>query len=155
MHLYRIAKTRHIKDLSGAGPRLFGGRWNHGGTAVIYTAESRSLATVEYLVHVPLPYEPLRLSLATLSAPDDATCREISPDELPRGWNRCPAPPALADVGTEWARDCETLLLRVPSSVVEAEYNVLLNPAHPQMSKVRIVDVTRYTFDRRLVKRGK
>jgi RES domain-containing protein len=154
MHLYRIAKTKHVRDLSGAGPRLYGGRWNHRGTAVIYTAESRALATVEYLVHVPLPYEPLHLSLVTLLVPDDTPQLEISPDELPRGWKMYPAPPALADLGSEWARDNETLLLRVPSAVVEAEYNVLVNPGHSHMSRVRIVDVTQYTFDQRLLKRS-
>jgi RES domain-containing protein len=154
MHLYRIAKTLHIKDLSGAGPRLYGGRWNHMGTAVIYVAESRALATVEYLVHVPLPYEPLHLSLATLSVPDDVPHLEISPDALPRGWNKYPAPPTLADLGTEWVRSNETLILRVPSAVVEAEHNVLLNPGHPHMSRVQITDVTRYAFDERLLKRN-
>lgn len=153
MQLYRISKTLHIRDLSGAGPRLYGGRWNHKGTAVIYAAQSRALATLEYLVHVPLPYEPLDLSLATLAVPDRASVLELTADDLPKHWNRYPPSPKLADIGTDWARECETLLLRVPSAVVDGEYNVLLNPAHPQISDVRAVDVRVYAFDQRLLKR--
>lgn len=54
MKLYRIAQTAHIKDLSGTGARLYGGRWNEKGVGVVYTSESRALAILEYLVHVPM-----------------------------------------------------------------------------------------------------
>jgi len=52
--LYRIAKTRHIYDLTGAGARLYGGRWNHKGIGMIYTSETRSLASLEFLVHIAI-----------------------------------------------------------------------------------------------------
>ncbi|MCI0493899.1 RES family NAD+ phosphorylase, partial [candidate division KSB1 bacterium] len=42
-----------MNDLTGTGARQYGGRWNHKGTGIIYTSESRSLAILEYLVHVP------------------------------------------------------------------------------------------------------
>ena len=155
MQLFRIAKTVYIRDLSGAGPRRYGGRWNHRGTAVIYVAESRSLATLEYLVHVPLPYEPLGLSIATLSVPDGATERELRLSELPADWNRFPAQSGLADLGSEWVRGNESLLLRVPSAVVDDEFNLVINPAHPEMADVSIEDVTPYAFDERLVRRSK
>ena len=155
MHLFRIAKTVYIRDLSGAGPRRFGGRWNHKGTAVIYAAESRSLATLEYLVHVPLPYEPLGLSIAALCVPDGASTRAFSLSELPADWNRFPAPSGLADLGSEWVRGNQSLLLRVPSAVVDDEFNLVINPAHPEMADVSIEDVTPYAFDERLVRRFK
>lgn len=52
MKVYRIAKKDFVGDLTGEGARLFGGRWNKKGMRVLYTSKSRSLATVEYLVHV-------------------------------------------------------------------------------------------------------
>jgi len=155
MHLFRIAKTVYIRDLSGAGPRRYGGRWNHKGTAVIYTAETRSLVTLEYLVHVPLPYEPRGLSIATLIVPDGASSRELRLSELPADWNRFPAPSRLADLGSEWVCGNESLLLRVPSAVVDDEFNLVINPGHPEMADVSIEDVTPYAFDERLLRRFK
>jgi len=155
MYLFRIAKTVYIGDLSGAGPRQYGGRWNHRGTAVIYTAGTRSLVTLEYLVHVPLSYEPVGLSIATLIVPDGASVRELRLSELPDDWNRFPAQSGLADLGSEWVRGKESLLLRVPSAVVDDEFNLVINPGHPEMADVRIGDVTTYAFDERLLKRLK
>ncbi len=155
MHLFRIAKTAYIRDLSGAGPRLYGGRWNQKGTAVIYAAESRSLATLEYLVHVPLFYEPLGLSVVTLIVPDGASVHELGLNELPADWNRFPAPSRLADLGSQWVRSSGSLLLRVPSAVVDDEFNLVINPGHAEMIDVSIEDVRPYAFDERLLSRFK
>ncbi|MFH1865733.1 MAG: RES family NAD+ phosphorylase [Candidatus Eisenbacteria bacterium] len=155
MNVYRISKTAYIRDLSGAGPRRYGGRWNQKGTAVVYAAESRSLATLEYLVHVPLPYEPLDLSVATILVPDGASTQEIDLRELPAEWSRFPSSSKLADLGTAWVSSGKSLLLRVPSAVVDDEFNVIINPAHPEMSEVRIGDVRPYAFDERILRRLK
>ncbi|NIR50304.1 RES family NAD+ phosphorylase [candidate division KSB1 bacterium] len=63
MKVYRIARSAYIEDLSGTGARLYGGRWNHKGTSIVYTSKNRALATVEYLVHVSLAILPTDLSL--------------------------------------------------------------------------------------------
>jgi RES domain-containing protein len=152
MKIYRIAKTRYIKDLSGSGARIYGGRWNHKGTSMIYTAESRALATVEYLVHVPLSIAPAPLSLATLKIPDKIAPMEIAISDLPNNWREYPAPSKLADLGTNWAAKNESLLLRVPSSVVAQEFNILINPLHPDMKRVTILHIERYNIDKRLLR---
>jgi RES domain-containing protein len=43
------------------------------------------------------------------------------------------------------------LALRVPSAVIPAETNVLLNPRHPDMARVRVVSIETFAFDRRLL----
>ena len=150
MHVYRIAKAQYIYDLTGMGVRLYGGRWNPKGISLVYTAESRALATVEYLVHVPLSLAPRDLSMATLHIPDEITSKTIATDNLPANWRDYPAPPALADLGMQWALSHETLLLRVPSAVVQHEWNVLINPLHPDMPHIIIAQVEPYHFDSRL-----
>jgi RES domain-containing protein len=70
MHVYRIAKTAFINDLSGMGAKIYGGRWNKKGTALIYASENRSLAFLELLVHLPLSLMPKELSIATIHIPD-------------------------------------------------------------------------------------
>ncbi len=150
MKVFRIAKTQNIKDLSGAGARIYGGRWNHKGTGIIYTSESISLATVEYLVHVPLSIVPTNLSLATLQIPDEIIPNEIKNTDLPVNWRDYPAPSKLAESGSSWAKTNESLLLRVPSVVVEYEFNILINPLHPDMKHVTILQVEDHRADKRL-----
>jgi len=151
MIVYRIAKTRHIQDLSGSGARAYGGRWNDKGIPVIYTSETRSLATVEYLVHVPLSIVPDRISIASIKIPDRIRPKEIPVSDLPADWRDYPPPSELATLGTDWALAGETLLLRVPSAVVEGEFNILINPSHRDMKHVVVSQVEEYKFDARLL----
>ena len=153
MFLYRISKRAHIKGLSGNGARLYGGRWNHRGVPLVYTSESRSLATVEFLVHVSLPNAPGDLSMATLEVPDNIAPKELDPSSLPKNWRDSPAPIELADLGTQWARSNTSLLLRAPSAVVEYEYNILINPLHEDSSRVKLVKVVPFKLDERLMRR--
>jgi RES domain-containing protein len=152
MLVYRIAKTKYIHDLSGTGARVYGGRWSKKGIGIIYTSENRALATVEYLVHVPLSLVPGDIGIATLKLPDGITPKEISISGLPANWRDYPAPPELAEIGTRWALANDTLLLRVPSAVVEHECNILINPSHPDMKHVSISQTERYTLDARLLR---
>jgi RES domain-containing protein len=152
MLVYRIATSTHVNDLSGEGARLHGGRWNHRGTAVIYTSETRSLATVELLVHVSLSFAPTDLKMATIEVPDEPAPEVVDVAALPPNWRGFPAPPELADLGTSWARSGRSLLLRVPSAVVEREHNILINPAHPDIARIALAGVEDFRLDRRLAR---
>ncbi len=152
MRVYRIAKTKYIRDLSGTGARIYGGRWNKKGVGILYTSENRALATVEYLVHMPPSIVPAELSIATIQIPDDISPKEILISDLPANWRNYPAPNELAELCTQWALSTETLLLRVPSAAVEGEFNILINPLHPDMNHVTISRVEAYRFDERLLR---
>ena len=152
MIVYRIAKTPRIRDLSGMGARLHGGRWNNKGIGLVYTSENRSLATVEYLVHVPISIIPENLSIASIEIPIMITQKDVLPGSLPRYWRDYPSPPQLAEIGTKWASSNETLLLRVPSAVVENEFNILINPQHVDMRCVSVSKVEKFTTDKRLLR---
>jgi RES domain-containing protein len=153
VQVFRIAKTRSIRDLSGTGARVHGGRWNRKDIPVVYASENRSLATLEFLVHVPLSLLPNNLSIACLDIPDNVVAEQISIADLPKNWRDYPAPPELADLGSEWAIAMRSLLLRVPSAVVLDEFNILINTKHPDMNRAVISSVESYTFDRRLLRK--
>ncbi len=153
MIVYRITKTTYMNDLTGTGARQYGGRWNHKGTGIIYTSESRSLAILEYLVHVPLSILPSDLSIVSISIPDTINLKEIPASSLPESWKIYPAPLKLADIGTNWALSNESLMLRVPSVVVEHEFNILINPSHPDIKHVSILNAEKYLFDDRLIQK--
>jgi len=151
MKVYRIAKTKYLRDLTGSGSRLYGGRWNFKGTGLIYTSETRALATVELLVHLHLSMVPQNLSIGTIEIPDHIIPEHISTADLPPGWRNYPAPLQCAEIGTRRALSNESLLLRVPSAVVEHEFNILINPSHPDIRYVSISHIEDYKFDDRLL----
>jgi RES domain-containing protein len=54
------------------------------------------------------------------------------------------------DIGDDWLKTGIGLLLKVPSVLAKSEYNYLINPLHPDVGSVRIIDVEPFTFDNRL-----
>jgi len=151
LKLYRIAKTSRIHDLSGEGARLYGGRWNDKGVPAIYASESRSLAALEYLVHLPIALAPKDLSICRFKVPDDSVTH-IRKKALPRGWKDYPAGEKTKEFGSRWASRGKTLLLAVPSVLVPDEYNYPINPQHEDFTKIR-KRVEKFRFDPRLAQK--
>ena len=151
MVVYRIAKETWAADLAGTGARLHGGRWNPKGTPVLYTAPSRALATVEYLVHVDPLLLPTGLRMVAIELPDasSVTRREVA--DLPEGWDDYPPPTALAKIGAAWIASAKSLVLEVPSAVVRGDFLCLINPLHPEARAVRAVENVPYAIDTRLL----
>jgi RES domain-containing protein len=151
MIVYRIVMSAYTRDLSGAGPRLYGGRWNPKGVSVIYTSESRALAVLEFYVHLSRSVILPGLSIVSIDIPDSVSRKEIAMSDLPKNWRTYPAPPELAAIGAEWVRSRESLLLHVPSAIMPPERNILINPVHSEMRKVRIIEIEEYGLDQRLI----
>lgn len=148
--LYRIARMKYAMDLSGEGARLAGGRWNSKGTPLIYAAGSRSLACLEALVHMSQADFLIDRKIIVIELPKTITPQTIDKSRLPRNWRQYPPSFKLADIGTQWAASMKSLLLQVPSAVVPDEFNVLVNPAHPDMKHVKITKIEDFLFDKRL-----
>ncbi len=141
MLTYCITTGRQNTDLSGMNKSLSGGRWNHKGTPALYTSTSRSLALLEFLLGRPsISENPGDVYTVTIEIPDIASMTLVSVMDLPGHWQNEPPPAQLADIGTRWAKSRSTLLLHVPSTMIPQEFNVLVNPEHPQMVEVSVVD---------------
>ena len=153
MHLHRIVPQHYAGDLSGEGARIYGGRWNPPGIAVVYTSETVALALLEVLANVP--HQLIKsgdFHKVTIEVPENATIRMVAMEELPGEWKNFPPPSRLAAIGAEWLNKGETLLLRVPCAVTGGDgYNYLINPSHPQASSLRIVGNNRFSFDSRIL----
>lgn len=147
--VYRIARAPHA-DLSGEGARLYGGRWNHVGIPAVYTAENRALAVLETLVHVNPRRVPADLVFMTISIPETVPQTTWSADRLPDRWRELDADPAR-DQGTQWLTSRAAAILRLPSAILPAEANIILNPAHPDHTHAQIVDTRPFAFDPRLL----
>ena len=129
------------------------GRWNPAGLRLVYTSESRSLATVEYVVHLD-DGAPERLVAVSAEVPGDVPTASVPPEELPADWRDPGGSDALREIGSRWAAEGRTAVLRVPSAVVPGDVNVLLNPAHPDFARVRVLDPEPFRLDPRLARRG-
>ncbi len=149
--LFRIATAEHIKDLSGTGARIYGGRWNHIGYPVIYASDSRSLAALEFLVHVPMALAPENLSILEIHITENIEKETVNENQLPSNWRNYPAPEQLAEIGTNWLKSKSSLLLDIPSAVVNKEMNTLINPLHEDIKSVSVVSVEKFSFDSRLL----
>lgn len=153
MKVYRIAKKAYVKDLTGEGARLYGGRWNSKGTSMLYTASNRSLATVEYLVHLPMALLPKDIFIVELTIPSRLKSMSLSEKELPKKWRGYPAHYKLQELGNNWITENKSLTLKVPSCVVNGEYNILINPNHRSFKQVEISSIEAYNFDNRLIQK--
>ena len=155
MRVWRICKAEHAATaFTGEGALLYPGRWHHAGTAVVYCSESRALVAVEQLVHLHRNRLPPNFVCFGVEIPADFDIREVQTQELPTEWRLQPGPQELRDVGTQWAERGETPVLRVPSAVVPGEHNFLLNPRHPDFSRVSISDPEPFELDVRLLRSG-
>lgn len=104
---------------------------------MLYTAEGRSLAIMEVLVHRTSEELPLDINLLITEVPDDASQTELTVVDMPPDWRRTGLPQPTVLLGHAWLESGATLALRVPSVVVPQERNLLFNPAHTQFVQVR------------------
>jgi RES domain-containing protein len=88
--------------------------------------------------------------LLQIKVPDDLRVDHISLHELPKDWPEDVE--QTRGIGDAWLAKASTAMLRVPSVLVPETFNVLLNPAHPDASRVAIVKVTEHVIDPRLLK---
>jgi RES domain-containing protein len=137
-------------DLSGNGSRLYGGRWNSEGRAMVYLASSRSLAVLEALAHLSPTNIPDDYCIMIVEVPDHSFT-ELAIDTLPQYWSEYPEPNILKQIGNQFLTQKKNLLLKVPSAIVKEEFNYLLNPLHEDAEKVKIVSKQPFNFDARLL----
>ena len=139
MDLWRLCR-RPYADLTGEGARQFGGRWNHPGRAMVYLAEHSALAAMEVRVHLDLPFDLL---------PADYVMMRVGlPDRYVIDLAEIPADSAAA--GETWLREAASAALRVHSILVPHAWNVLLNPAHRDAARAKLLAVEPFGFDPRL-----
>ena len=149
MIVYRIGKTKFANDLSGEGARLHGGRWNHKLTPCIYTSENRALALLEYTVNINIDEIPRALSFAVIDIPSDSIL-QLSIAELPGNWTASPAPSSTKDIGTAILKKGGHAVIKIPSAVIPAEYNYIINPLHQDIAKCKVLSITDFVYDVRI-----
>lgn len=151
MLVFRISQTKFANALVAPG---FAGRWNSEGESIIYTAGSASLSCLEVLAHKSgAALNSGRFSMAVIEIPDEVLIEEIKLNQLQTlnaEWFKVLHYPITQKIGNQWLLENKTAVLKVPSAIVDREYNYLFNPKHPDFLKIKILDVTPFSFDNRL-----
>ena len=149
--VWRIDRARYAATaFSGIGAQREGGRFNSIGTAVVYTADSLALAMFEVRVHVPT-FRGMRGRVVTEAEIDDDLIETVAVGELPSDWQARPAPRSTQTFGDAWVASGRSAVLRVPSVVVPGHANYVLNPAHPDIRRIRVGSATPLAIDPRLL----
>jgi RES domain-containing protein len=152
MFVYRITKKEHaaLDEMGG----LYGpGRWHKKGNPVIYTSEHASLAAWEKIVHVS-SFEnlPKDLFLIKIEIPERVEIQSVPKRVLVKGWDSYPFTSETIEFGTSFLRKKEYLALEVPSVIIPDEYNIILNPLHPDIRDCKVISETPFLFDKRVLK---
>ncbi len=149
---WRLVKADYAGTaFDGEGARMYGGRWNPPGVAVVYLADSLALAALETFVHLSRAATSLRFVAFEVRI-QDGLVERLDRRKLPSDWRTIPVPESTQKIGARWAVDRRSVALKVPSLVVPVENNYLLNPSHPDFRKVKIAKKIPFSFDPRMWK---
>jgi len=153
MQVWRICKARFAASaFTGEGARLFSGRWNPAGVRMVYASPSLAPASIEFFVHLDPSVAPDDLVSTSATVPlDKITLERVKIATLPADW-RTTDNVALQAIGANWISSQRSVALEVPSVAVQDEWNVLLNPTHPDFAKITLSPPKPFHFDKRMFK---
>ena len=149
MIVYRLTQAEYKDQLTGIGAELYVGRWSSKGVRIIYTSQSRALCTTEIAVHTPLGIIPSSHYLQSINIPD-GKFKQVKTAELDKKWKAFPHHNSSKSIGDNFINENKSLVLKVPSAVIQGDYNYIINPKHKLFSKVEILSIESFGFDKRL-----
>ncbi len=153
MIVFRVERQKYLDTtLLGMGASMSEGyRWNSINTRIVYTAESRALATLEVAVHLDIGEDlPEDRYYVEIEIPDEITILEVSIEDLPEDWDAKPPTLTTKTIGDDFVNYHEAAILKVPNSIVPQEFNYLINPNHQEASKIRVLSTSKMIFNSRL-----
>jgi len=150
---WRLTKARHAAiAFDGEGAQLEGGRWNPRGISVVYLSDHPALAALEAFIHLKGAATKIKFVMFRVDIPAGVSVLELAIAELPAGWRNEPPSPETMAVGEKWVQEGKAAILKVPSVLVPAAANLVLNPRHPEVSKIQIGRAEIFSFDPRMWK---
>lgn len=152
MIAWRLSRFRDpAATFDGEGARRFAGRWHPAGVPVVYASSSLALAALETLAHAEIRHlKTVRYAFGVDIPPE--LMEEPDLASLPEDWDHPTNSHHARAFGAEWAHSKRSLVLVVPSVLVPQERNLILNPSHPDFSKLSPSGPLLFAFDPRLVK---
>ncbi|HMR19037.1 MAG TPA: RES family NAD+ phosphorylase [Sphingobacterium sp.] len=147
MEVYRITIAKFSTELKASGRAA---RWNSNDMQMIYTASSRSLACLENVVHRNQLGLSALFRAMIIEIPDDIKIKTIDKSLLHDNWKDFGNMYLTQRIGDIWVSKIETAVLKVPSSIIDVEYNYLINPLHPDFKRIKLLKTEPFIFDERI-----
>ena len=138
--------------LSAEGACQKGGRWHPPGYPILYTSSTPELAVLEVTVHLAADGDNMpAYHLIVRQIPDE--CATVEEAHLPADWRTEEHTEPLQTYLIDWLDEPHTLIMQVPSAVVNRSNNYLIHTGHPNFADcVQVVEVSPFELDSRLAK---
>jgi RES domain-containing protein len=146
MTVFRITTDQWSKSLTASGYPV---RWSAKSHFVIYTAESRSLACLESLVHRSGEGNNNLFKVMVIEIPDTLAMEAINTSSLKKDWHNIDNYVYCQSLGSKWLNELKIVILKVPSVIIKKEHNYLINPNHPDFKKIKLIGTEDFDFDKR------
>jgi RES domain-containing protein len=145
MLVYRICH----KNYTELAPSGVDGRWISGGRAVIYCAQSLELALLENMVRRQGLGFNDEFRTLVIEIPTILKVELVNLSGLPAGWNGRDYAACQA-VGNKWYDAMRVPVLKVPSAILSASHNYILNTRHPGFNGISLKSKLAFIPDERI-----
>ena len=142
MIVWRIS---NYATLDGEGGKLFPARWHSRGQAIVYTADHPASSLCEMLANTDAGSLPSTFQLLKIAV-EDILILDLK--NLVENWIENIM--FTRDLGDKWLKEANSAILRVPSALVPEACNFLINPVHPDISRIAIERKIKIPLDPRL-----
>ena len=148
MLAFRIAHYKYAHSLSVSG---FEGRWNSKGKLVLYASENIASSLLENIIYRTGIGFNNDYKIMVIYHPEEHI-EQIITSNLPKDWRSMESYDQLQKIGDSWYDEQRSLCLKVHSSILPDNYNIIFNTTHPEFKNVKLIDVLDYEPDERLEK---
>lgn len=105
------------------------------------------------MVCVPFGLLPVDYFVISIKVTENRMSMITAEDLKDTQWNSHPPSHITQKIGDTFVSQNTDLILKVPSAVVEGDFNFLINLAHQEFSKVKVIAVKPFQFDKRLFRK--
>ena len=147
MIVYRLSHVKYADSLRSSGAP---NRWNKAFQFVIYCSENISLCALELLAHTSGIRPAGEFKIMEIEISGKYTSQSIDTAQLPENWHQLKSYASTQTMGSEWYESNSSLLMKVPSAIIQSEFNYIINTQHPDFSmNVKLNGIKDFFWDNR------
>ena len=143
MIVYRLSHAKYATSLNSSGAA---NRWNRAFQFVIYCSENISLCALELLAHTNGIRPAGEFKIMEIEILNPVGVKSIDTKELPENWQQLHSYSQTQLIGSDWYESKSSLCIKIPSAIIQSEYNYMINTQHPHFLKKVILKATRDFF---------
>ena len=147
MIVYRLSHAKYATSLNSSGTA---NRWNRALQFVIYCSENISLCALELLAHTNGIRPAGEFKIMEIEIRSPVGVQSIGSKELPKNWHQLHSYSQTQAIGSDWYESKSSLCLKIPSAIIQSEFNFIINTQHPHfLKKVKLIEARDFFWDNR------